>query len=285
MDIDVCTVNCNDEALLKAQSQFLRMQNPNFNIRYIVCDNCGTSTLENAVRLPGIDRALANNTAKNHKRPDHKTVFSCGNHHAMGLESCLKCVSSKYVILSDPDFIFCGSIEQLIDRMQSKGIAVLGAPYGVFSKHKVITKFDLPGVNDLPTVFFTIVDMDLFNEEIILDARRYNESNLYTNALIEEPYNAQIVDTSTPFQEVLHKYKYESFTTCVYEGCDICNKLHQLTSFKSQFPKMERFFIGDELIGVHLHHNAWRYGSKTVNLESFRQLASLKIYHPLSNYL
>lgn len=285
MDIDICTVNCNDAELLKVQSHFLRTQNPSFNIRYIVCDNCGKSNLDNSLHLPPIDKGLANTTIKNHKRPDHKAIFNCGNHHALGLESCVKQAASRYVILSDPDFIFCGSLEKLIEKMQDEQLAVLGATYGLFSKHKIIKDFQLPGVNDLPTVFFTIVDRDLFKEEIILDARKYNESNLYTNALIEEPFNAQIVDTSTPFQEVLHKYKYSSFSACVYDGCTICNKIHQLSTLKLKFPKIERFFLTNELVGVHLHHNAWRYGSKSINLEDCSRLVNLTVYHPLPNFL
>lgn len=286
MTLDVCLVNCNDDLILNKNIDFHRKNNSNLTLKYIICENSFGKTIGiDILSVSGIPKKLCSNTPKNYKKADHTRVFNEGNHHALGLEKSISLSSSKFVILTDPDFFFIADIKGIIEHMELNKLAVVGAPYGIFSEHSVLDQYELPSVNNTPSCFFTIINRELFLDPILMDVRKHNDCYHYTNNLVKKPHLAEIADTSTPFQEVLHKYKYVSFNVCINKNCSICNReLPKINEVMKDYPNYERFFFQDHLVGIHLHNNRWRNSARNIDIDTLKQY-NRKIFHPTSIYV
>lgn len=276
MNVDICIVNYNTDNLVKKNIDNFIKLNPNLDITFYIGEN--SKYLyggDHIVRVEGVDRELARATQKNTKNLNEIGKVKSGNHHAMCLEKCIKQTTSNLVIFLDADFYFLLPLSSIIDVLLTKRLACIGAPYGYIREFSSHQQHTISPVAFLPSSFFTLINKELYTEEIILDARRSND--------VFDSWHDK-VDTSLPFRETLYKYRYSTFNVCINTNCSICKGLSPvfLQEVIGKFRGgTERFFFQNELCGVHLHYR----DSDVQLVEPILTRAISKIYHPLSNFV
>lgn len=277
MKISVCIVNHNNDDLIKLNHEFLKKKNNDLEIEFIVgCNTAYRFQSSDIIAVEGIpaDQCLMND--KNTKDQSLWGKKKGGNQHAVCLEKCISRATHRFVVTLDPDFFVLVPLNIFVSKILDGNLAIIGSPYGYvqeFNQHK---NHHVSPVGFLPTCIFTLIDRDKYNENIILDPRQSND----------QYYSWEDkVDTSLPFRESLHKYRYETLNVCINGNCSICMEMG-VQYMQDQPGKFrggcERYFLDNQLCGVHYHY-------RDGYVEKIKQLLQshvhTKTYHPLPNFV
>lgn len=125
MDLTVILVNFKSEALLNFNYQLLTDLNPNINLKWIVVDNTPNNE---ELRRHELDPRFT--VLPSVARPEHLYGDS-SYHHALGLNSCLPHIKTRYLLVLDPDFyiVMPNALAKVLDFIEKANAGFIGVPW------------------------------------------------------------------------------------------------------------------------------------------------------------
>lgn len=121
MDLTICTVSYKSASLLDLNMTLTRELNPASRLRWLVVDNNNDFSKNGIYDFELIQGDACLNQGK----------LRGSYHHAQALNKALKQVTSRYVLVLDPDFFILRKnwVRELIAHVSFNNISLLGAPY------------------------------------------------------------------------------------------------------------------------------------------------------------
>jgi hypothetical protein len=120
-DLTICTVSYHSASLLDLNLNLTRELNPTGHFRWIVVDNNNDFRNDDPQRFQLLRGDPCANQGK----------LRGSYHHAQSLNKALKYVTTRYVLVIDPDFFIIRQnwIRDVLAHMSSRNLSLWGAPY------------------------------------------------------------------------------------------------------------------------------------------------------------
>lgn len=125
-DITICTVSYGHRSLIETNIEFVKKMNPEIYPRWIIVENTPPNIKERFASGE-VENCLIKEGIQN----DFTGIAPGSYHHATGLNSALKEVKTRYVLVIDPDFYIVKKnwINATLGYMNENNLAFFGAPY------------------------------------------------------------------------------------------------------------------------------------------------------------
>ncbi len=273
MDCSICIVNFNTDEILKVNLDLLNIINPDCPLFIVENSPFKYKDKYKATYLPGIPQSSALFTPNNIKGKQ-PGKFDPGRHHGLAVESALKLIETKHVLILDADFL----VLQKLDSFS--GPDIIGAPHLSKSQHASVGFADLPTINRYPSNFFCLINRQKV-KPILLDYDKADACFYHEHKDGGQPYMHHLIDTTYPLRQIMYRYRWEGFVACAYSKCCECAKIP--SEFFGIGRPLERFFYKNRLAGLHFH---LRNHTRPIGLiDEALVLSDQTFYHPISNYL
>ncbi len=276
-DITVCTVNFNLSEILKVQLDHLARVNQDAQIQVIVVQN---TPFQHSVSYPhvemrvldGIPMHLAKRTAKNLGDPSKIGQPKGGNQHGMALNKAIDLVTTRYMVILDPDCFIFTPFSSLIQDMQEENLSFMSTTYGHNNTHTDPARFNQPKMSSAPSPFFTLIDLEKWKESLSWDPRDW-----------EDQFIIDQIETGMVMRTKAYKYKHHIFNICTHKNCSICKDLNMpFDSIAGKSAIVEKFFWRNSLVCCHLHY-------RDANMDPVRKIVDAyeakPIHHSQSTYI
>lgn len=124
-ELSICTVSFDSAKWINLNTNLVRVLNPNKRYRWIVVENSSSDSLLRVI--PGTDDVIVLDGAASEQRP----YAAASYHHAAGLHLGIKAVTTRFLLVLDPDFyiIRYAWITEVLDYMIRESLSILGAPW------------------------------------------------------------------------------------------------------------------------------------------------------------
>ncbi len=124
-ELTICTVSYESTEWLRLNLELVRRLNPDSGFRWLVAEN---SLADSTTRLGSDEPGFEVIEGAAHET---KPYGSASYHHAAGLNIITRLVSTRYLLILDPDFFILRKnwIQDIIAHMRSGNVAILGAPW------------------------------------------------------------------------------------------------------------------------------------------------------------
>lgn len=139
--LTIASVSFKSEKYLSLNWQVVSKRCSSF--KWLVVDNSDDLKSDKFVKLPSVP--MPEETGNKVNKHSH--------HHAGGLNSLMKHIDTRYVLLLDPDFYLFLDLDNLLDYCDERKLAFFGAPYFPSRNKKPIM--------DFPVAFCMLIDTSL----------------------------------------------------------------------------------------------------------------------------
>lgn len=124
-ELTICTVSFDSSKWLRMNIALARRLNPGVRFHWLIAEN---SAPDSPLRLDNTETGFDVVQGAERQEMPYGTA---SYHHAAGLGIILERVSTRYVLVLDPDFFIVREnwIRSIIDHMKRRSVAILGAPW------------------------------------------------------------------------------------------------------------------------------------------------------------